>query len=54
MNPFKDESGTMPIYLPKPKIFDPIGQHRICAVACGLTHTVCITSHGTAISFGGA
>lgn len=36
----------------KPRIFDLLGQHRICSVACGASHTVCVTAAGTAISFG--
>ena len=54
VNPHQDEEGNIPLFLPKPKIFDSIGRHRISAVACGLYHTVCITATGSAISFGGS
>jgi alpha-tubulin suppressor-like RCC1 family protein len=37
----------------RPKLFEGIGQHRVCQVACGLYHTVCVTATGHAISFGG-
>ena len=53
VNPNIDDSGQVPAYLPRPKIFESLGQHRVCAVSCGLNHTVCVTAHGTAISFGG-
>jgi len=53
VNPYPDEDGEIQLFLPKPKIFDSIGRHRISALACGLNHTVCITATGSAISFGG-
>jgi alpha-tubulin suppressor-like RCC1 family protein len=38
----------------RPRILELLGgQQRITSVSCGLTHTVCVTSSGRAISFGG-
>ncbi len=37
----------------KPRLFESIGNHRVCYVSCGLYHTVCVTATGHAISFGG-
>lgn len=38
----------------RPRILDLLGgQQRITFVSCGLTHTVCVTASGCAITFGG-
>jgi alpha-tubulin suppressor-like RCC1 family protein len=38
----------------RPRILDMLGgQQRVTAVSCGLTHTVCVTASGCAVSFGG-
>ena len=37
----------------KPKLVEELGNHRICAVSCGLYHTVCLTSTGLVVSYGG-
>jgi alpha-tubulin suppressor-like RCC1 family protein len=53
VNPYKDENGQVQAYIPKPRIFEFFGHHRICSVSCGLFHTVCVNSSGLALSFGG-
>ena len=37
----------------KPKLVEELGNHRICSVSCGLYHTVCLTSTGLVVSYGG-
>jgi E3 ubiquitin-protein ligase HERC4 len=36
-----------------PRLLESLLSHRITQVACGLYHTVCVTSAGLVISFGG-
>ena len=54
-----DEGQTQPNgmktdeYDTKPKLVEELGNHRICAVSCGLYHTVCLTSTGLVVSYGG-
>lgn len=37
----------------KPRMLESLINHRISSVVCGLNHTVCVTSSGCALSFGG-
>lgn len=37
----------------KPRVNESLGNHRVHAVSVGLYHTVCVSSTGAAISFGG-
>lgn len=37
----------------RPQVLESVANHRIIAVSCGLSHTVCVTAAGCAISFGG-
>ena len=53
VDPNKDESGRVPVLLPRPRIFEALATNRITFVACGLTHTVCVTAVGSVVSFGG-
>lgn len=37
----------------KPRLVESLLHHRICVVACGQYHTVCVTATGVVLSFGG-
>jgi len=43
-----DESTT----LLKPRLVEPLLSHRIVSVACGWTHTACLTDRGKVLTFG--
>lgn len=56
VSPYKvmKDDGSVERDFKRPRILEILGnQQRITSVSCGLTHTVCVTASGCAVSFGG-